>query len=72
MVVVPVDPTRSPDLADEDLADKVRARVGAPDVAAVMTAPSLPVDRRHNSKIDRSRIARWAERVLAGGRMGRI
>jgi hypothetical protein len=37
-----------------------------------MTAPSLPVDKRHNSKIDRSRIARWAERVLAGGRMGRI
>jgi acyl-coenzyme A synthetase/AMP-(fatty) acid ligase/pimeloyl-ACP methyl ester carboxylesterase len=72
VVVVPVDPGRSPDLADEDLADKVRARVGAPDVAAVMTAPSLPVDKRHNSKIDRSRIARWAERALAGGRMGRI
>jgi acyl-coenzyme A synthetase/AMP-(fatty) acid ligase/pimeloyl-ACP methyl ester carboxylesterase len=72
VVVVPVDPSRRPDLADEDLADKVRARVGALDVAAVMTAPSLPVDKRHNSKIDRSRIARWAERALAGGRMGRI
>jgi acyl-coenzyme A synthetase/AMP-(fatty) acid ligase/pimeloyl-ACP methyl ester carboxylesterase len=72
VVVVPVDPGRRPDLAGEDLADKVRARVGATDVAAVMTAPSLPVDKRHNSKIDRSRIARWAERALAGGRMGRI
>jgi hypothetical protein len=34
--------------------------------------PSLPVDRRHNSKIDRTRIAAWAENVLAGGRMGRL
>ena len=72
VVVVPVDSGRLPDLADEDLADLVRAKVDAADVAAVMTAPSLPVDKRHNSKIDRSRIARWAEKVLAGGRIGRI
>ena len=72
VVVVPVDRSRLPDLAAEDLADSVRAKVDAADVAAVMTAPSLPVDKRHNSKIDRSRIARWAERVLAGGRVGRI
>jgi acyl-coenzyme A synthetase/AMP-(fatty) acid ligase len=72
VVVVPVGRSRRPDLADEDLADKVRAQVEPADVAAVMTAPSLPVDKRHNSKIDRSRVARWAEKVLAGGRMGRI
>ncbi len=72
VVVVPVDRSRLPDLADEDLADLVRAKVDAADVAAVMTAPSLPVDKRHNSKIDRTRISRWAERVLAGGRVGRI
>jgi acyl-coenzyme A synthetase/AMP-(fatty) acid ligase len=72
LVVVPVDGSRRPDLADEDLADRVRAKVDAADVAAVLTTPSLPVDKRHNSKIDRSRIARWAERVLAGGRIGRI
>ena len=72
VVVVPVERSRLPDLADESLADLVRAKVDAADVAAVMTAPSLPVDRRHNSKIDRTRIARWAERILAGGRLGRI
>ena len=47
-------------------------QAGPGDVAAVWTAPTLPVDKRHNSKIDRSGIARWAGRVLAGGRMGRI
>ncbi|GMQ85569.1 MAG: alpha/beta fold hydrolase [Acidimicrobiia bacterium] len=72
VVVVPVGRSRRPHLADENLADRVRAKAHAVDVAAVMTSPSLPVDKRHNSKIDRTRIARWAERVLAGGRMGRI
>jgi len=37
----------------------------------VLVVPSVPVDKRHNSKIDRTRIAAWAEKVLAGGRMGR-
>jgi predicted regulator of Ras-like GTPase activity (Roadblock/LC7/MglB family) len=46
--------------------------VGEVDVAAVITVPSLPVDKRHNSKIDRTRVARWAENVLAGGRMVRV
>ena len=32
---------------------------------------ALPVDIRHASKIDRARVARWADRVLAGGRVGR-
>ena len=71
VVVVPVARRRRPDLADETLADQVRGQAGG-EVAAVLTTPSLPVDKRHNSKIDRPRIARWAERVLAGGRMGQI
>lgn len=50
------------------LADSVRAAV-AIDVAAVFEVAALPVDRRHNSKIDRARLAAWAEGVLAGGRM---
>jgi len=37
------------------------------DVVAVLSVPKLPVDRRHNSKIDRTRVAIWANRVLAGG-----
>ena len=48
----------------------VREQTGV-DVAAVLAVPALPVDIRHNSKLDRARIASWAERALAGGRMGR-
>ena len=71
VVVVPHDPPRRPGLAGDSLADEVRAAVDV-DVAAVLAVPSLPVDRRHNSKIDRTRVARWAEGVLAGGRIGRL
>ena len=35
-------------------------------IAAVLVTDRLPVDIRHASKIDRSRVARWAEQVLAG------
>jgi acyl-coenzyme A synthetase/AMP-(fatty) acid ligase/pimeloyl-ACP methyl ester carboxylesterase len=61
-------PARRPGLAPIALADQVRDLV-APDVAAVLVVPSLPVDKRHNSKIHRTRIAQWAADVLAGGRM---
>ena len=40
-------------------------------VAAVLTTAGLPVDIRHASKVDRARVARWAGRVLAGGRVSR-
>ena len=42
------------------------------DVAAVLVVPHLPVDKRHNSKIDRTRVGTWASGVLAGGRMRRL
>jgi acyl-coenzyme A synthetase/AMP-(fatty) acid ligase len=63
---------RRSSLAHEVLADRVRNMAGSVDIAAVLVVPSLPVDKRHNSKIDRTRIAVWAEKVLAGGRLGRI
>jgi acyl-coenzyme A synthetase/AMP-(fatty) acid ligase len=63
---------RRPDLVDEELSDRVRELAGATDIAAVLVVPSLPVDKRHNSKIDRTRIAAWAENVLSGGRMGSL
>lgn len=72
VVVTPIPRPKRARLADETLADEVRARVPSTDIAAVLLAPALPVDKRHNSKIDRTRIARWADRVLAGGRVGRI
>ncbi|WP_307786179.1 alpha/beta fold hydrolase [Rathayibacter sp. SD072] len=55
-------------LADPGLAAEVRAAVGAP-VAAVLVVPALPTDIRHNSKIDRAALSRWAGAILAGGRM---
>jgi hypothetical protein len=39
--------------------------VGKP-VASVLTVPELPVDIRHNAKIDRAQVASWASDVLAG------
>lgn len=71
VVVVTDEPGRAAGLAGLDLADAIR-RVVAVDVSAVLEVPSLPVDKRHNSKIDRTRVAAWAERVLAGGRVGRL
>lgn len=57
-------------LAPPELSAAVRSAVDVP-VAAVLITDALPVDIRHASKIDRARLARWAERVLAGGRVGR-
>ena len=54
-------------LAEPALAAAVRDGAGVP-VAAVLVTPRLPVDIRHNSKIDRAAVARWAGDILAGGR----
>lgn len=62
--------TRRPGLAPAELADAVRAAVPAP-LAAVLVVPDLPTDVRHNSKIDRTRLGRWAEDVLSGRRVRR-
>ncbi|UXM93657.1 alpha/beta fold hydrolase [Paenarthrobacter sp. JL.01a] len=49
-----------------------RAALGAGvQVSAVLEVPAQPTDIRHNAKIDRTRLARWANRVLAGGRPGK-
>lgn len=64
-----------PGLAPLALTDEVRAAVAEAfdglDIAAVLVAPSFPTDIRHNSKIDRPRLARWADRVLRGGAVGK-
>lgn len=61
---------RRPGLAEPALAAAVRAAAGIP-LAAVLTVPVLPTDIRHNSKVDRARLSRWAASVLSGGRMVR-
>ncbi|MFD2768700.1 hypothetical protein ACFS33_00020 [Cellulomonas phragmiteti] len=48
----------------------MRDAVG-PGTVAVLVVPELPTDVRHNSKVDRARLAAWADGVLAGGRLGR-
>lgn len=57
-------------LAGAVLAASVRASTSLP-IAAVLVVPRLPTDIRHNSKINRTRLADWATRLLAGGRMVR-
>ncbi len=57
--------------ASLDLIDRARASLRGPsgqaiDLAAVLVVKALPVDRRHNSKIDRGAVAMWATRTLAG------
>lgn len=69
LVVETVPPVRRSALATVGLTEQVRAAIDHP-VAAVLTVACLPTDVRHNSKVERTRIARWAERVLAGGRLG--
>ncbi len=57
-------------LASPAITDAARLAAGVP-VAAVLRRRTLPVDIRHNSKIDRVAVGGWAERVLAGKRPGR-
>ncbi|PPK94540.1 acyl-CoA synthetase (AMP-forming)/AMP-acid ligase II [Kineococcus xinjiangensis] len=61
------EPVARTTVAAPPLARAVRAATGR-DLAAVLLVPALPTDVRHNSKIDRARVAEWAERVLAGER----
>ena len=69
VVVVPVAPAprTAPPVAATSLADRVRAAAQVP-LAAVLVARELPVDIRHASKVDRTVVAAWAERTLAGSR----
>jgi acyl-CoA synthetase (AMP-forming)/AMP-acid ligase II/pimeloyl-ACP methyl ester carboxylesterase len=71
-VVETVPPARRAGPAAPQLAGRVRdaARQAGVSVAAVLAVPSQPTDIRHNAKIDRTRLSRWASRVLAGGRPG--
>ncbi len=71
VVVAPSDGGRDRGLASQDLTDTVRNVVDV-EVAAVLLTPALPVDIRHNSKIDRAAIADWAATVLGGGRVTRL
>ncbi|HEX5856507.1 MAG TPA: alpha/beta fold hydrolase [Microbacterium sp.] len=66
-VVETVARTARPGLADPEVTAAVRASTELP-LVSVLVVPRLPTDIRHNSKIDRTRLSLWAERILAGGR----
>ncbi len=60
-------------LAGRPLSRAVRmaaAEVSRQPIAAVLTTSAFPVDVRHQSKVDRARLAQWATGVLAGGPVG--
>lgn len=76
-VVVVIEPKAGsglkPGLAPLELGSSVRAAVAAHfthDIAAVLVSPTFPTDIRHNSKINRTRLAAWADLVLRGKRAG--
>ncbi|WP_455833536.1 alpha/beta fold hydrolase [Pseudarthrobacter siccitolerans] len=71
-VIETVPPVRKAGPAGPGLAGSVRkaALEAGVQVSAVLAVPAQPTDIRHNAKIDRTRLSRWASRVLAGGRPG--
>lgn len=70
IAIIVESPKEAVGLADPETASSVRAASPHP-VAAVLEVPKLPVDIRHNAKIDRSAVARWADAYLAGRRPDR-
>ena len=64
-LVVVVEGPGGDGLAPAQLTTSVRGAVRHP-VAAVLRVTALPVDIRHNTKIDRTLVATWAVGVLSG------
>ena len=64
-IIVVIEATGGDGLATTHQADRVRAATAQP-IAAVLRRKALPVDIRHNAKIDRTAVAQWASDVLAG------
>jgi olefin beta-lactone synthetase len=68
VVVVVVEQSGGSDgLATSVVASAVRSAVSPLTIAAVLERKALPVDVRHNAKIDRTAVAVWATDVLSGG-----
>jgi len=66
-VIVVVEDERKAGLAAGAIDAAVRDAVAHQPLAAVLSVSHLPVDVRHNSKVDRTRLGRWAGKVLEGG-----
>jgi len=66
VVAVVEAPQQTEGVASIDLVDTLRLAAGV-DFAAALVVDELPVDIRHNSKIDRLEVSVMAAEVLAGG-----
>jgi acyl-coenzyme A synthetase/AMP-(fatty) acid ligase len=66
-VVVVVEDSGRAGLAARPVDQAVREAIPTQPLAAVLSVSNLPVDVRHNSKVDRTRLGRWAGKVLEGG-----
>jgi acyl-coenzyme A synthetase/AMP-(fatty) acid ligase len=65
VVAVVEAPLQDRGVASTELTDALRLAAGI-EFAAVLVVDELPVDIRHNSKIDRAQVAQMASKVLAG------
>ena len=66
VVIVLETDQKNENVASAVLTAQVRQALGEVDVVAVWETKKLPVDIRHNSKIDRTALARKMEKVLSG------
>ena len=66
VVIVLETDQKNENVASAALTAQVRQVLGEVDVVAVWETKKLPVDIRHNSKIDRTALARKMEKVLSG------
>lgn len=53
------------EISDTELENSIREVAGTP-VSAILRRTKLPMDIRHNAKINREKLADWADQVLAG------
>ena len=67
VVVLEMTGERADGHASAGVSAAVRAACAPQPVAAVWTVKALPVDIRHNAKIDRTALGRTMERILSGG-----
>jgi hypothetical protein len=64
-VIVYIESDRDKELSALQREDQIRAVSGVP-IAAILLVKSLPTDIRHNAKLNREEISRWANKKLAG------
>jgi acyl-coenzyme A synthetase/AMP-(fatty) acid ligase len=65
VVIVYIESDQGRELSQLQREDRVREVSGIP-IAAILRVKSLPTDIRHNAKLNREEISRWASKKLAG------